>query len=119
MAEFLSEEWFTGLNEALGGATSPSLGERQSLCVVLEFVDAPSSSPHAMTFSVDASGAQAEPGERLGADAKVRLTYEDAVALTQGTLESAVALREGRIKVQGDVQALVPFLEWMLETHSS
>lgn len=119
MAEFLSDEWFVTLNETLRRAAAPSLGERTSLRVVLEFVDAPATSPHAMTFGVDAEGTFAEPGEDLAADAVVRLTYDDALALTRGTLESALALREGRIKVRGDVQALVPILEWMLEAHKA
>ena len=118
MANFLSAEWFVALNETLARAGVPPLGDRSDLRVLLEFVDGPSSAPHAMTLSVDASGAFVEPGDHLAADAVVRLTYADAEALTRGTLESAVALREGRLKVRGDVQALVPLLDWLLESHS-
>ncbi|HEV7958830.1 MAG TPA: SCP2 sterol-binding domain-containing protein, partial [Acidimicrobiales bacterium] len=81
--------------------------------------DGPTSAPHAMTFTVTAEGAVGEPGDHLAADAVVRLTYDDALALSRGTLESGVALREGRLKVSGDVQALVPLLEWLLESHSA
>jgi hypothetical protein len=118
VATFLSAEWFVALNETLTRAGVPPLGERSELRVVLELVDGPSSVPHAMTLSVNAAGAIVEPGDHLAADAVVRLTYADAEALTQGTLESAVALREGRLKVRGDVQALVPLLDWLLESHS-
>jgi hypothetical protein len=118
MANFLSGEWFAALNETLARAGVPPLGERSDLRVVLEFVDGPSSSPHAMTLTVNELGAIAEPGDHLAADAVVRLTYADAEALTQGTLESAVALREGKLKVRGDVQALTPLLDWLLESHS-
>jgi hypothetical protein len=117
VANFLSAEWFTALNETLTRAGVPPLGERSDLRVVLEFVDGPTSAPHAMTLTVNAVSAFAEPGDHLAADAVVRLTYADAEALTQGTLESAVALREGRLKVRGDVQALVPLLDWLLESH--
>jgi hypothetical protein len=117
MANFLGAEWFVALNETLTRAGVPTLGDRDHLRVVLEFVDAPSSTPHAMTLTVNADGAVAEPGDHLAADAVVRLTYADAEALTQGTLESAVALREGRLKVSGDVQALVPLLDWFLDSH--
>lgn len=119
MADFLSAEWFSALNETLQRAKTPPVGERGVIRVVLELVDGPPSAPHAMTFTVDEHGASAEAGDHLAADAVVRLTYDDAVALTRGTLESAVALREGRLKVRGDVQALVPLLEWMLESHPS
>jgi hypothetical protein len=119
MAPFLSAEWFVALNETLTRAGVPPLGDRSDLRVVLEFVDGPSSAPHAMTLTLTTSGAIAEPGDHLAADAVVRLTYVDAEALTQGTLESAVALREGRIKVRGDVQALAPLLDWFLVSHSA
>jgi hypothetical protein len=117
MANFLSAEWIAALNDTLARAGVPPLGERSGLRVVFEFVDGPSSAPHAITLSVNALGAVAEPGDHLAADAVVRLTHADAEALTQGTLESAVALREGRLKVRGDVQALVPLMDWLLESH--
>jgi SCP-2 sterol transfer family protein len=119
VATFLGTDWFMALNETLTRAGVPPIGDRGELRVVLEFVDGPSSAPHAMTLTVNADGAVAEPGDHLAADAVVRLTYADAEALTQGTLESAVALREGRLKVSGDVQALVPLLDWLLESHAS
>lgn len=62
---------------------------------------------------MSAQGASAELGDHLAADAVVRLSFKDAEALTSGTLESASALREGRLKVRGDVNALVPLLAWM------
>jgi hypothetical protein len=120
VANFLSAEWFDALNETLSRAGAPPLGDPGDpgdLRVVLEFVDGPSTAPHAMTLTVNAVGAFAEPGDHLAADAVVRLTYADAEALTSGTLESAMALREGRLKVRGDVQALVPLLDWFLESH--
>ncbi len=118
MSDFLSAEWFAALNDTLARAGVPPLGQRTELRVVLEFLDGPDAVAHAMTFAITSEGATAEPGDHLAADAIVRLSYADAVALTTGTLESAVALREGRLKVRGDVQALVPFLEWMLESHA-
>ncbi|MGA7835686.1 MAG: SCP2 sterol-binding domain-containing protein [Acidimicrobiales bacterium] len=118
MADFLGAAWFEALNETLGRASAAPIGDREILRVVFEFVDGPSSSPHAMTFTVGPEGAVAEPGDHLAADAVVSLSYDDAVALTSGTLESAVALREGRLKVRGDVQVLVPLIEWMLESHA-
>jgi SCP-2 sterol transfer family len=119
MTDFLSAEWFIALNETLARAGTPPLGGRDVLRVVLEFTGGPKSVPHALTFTVSAEGAEGEAGDHLAADAVVRLTYDDAVALTAGTLESGVALREGRLKVRGDVQALVPLLEWLLASHAA
>jgi putative sterol carrier protein len=114
VADFLSDEWLTTLNDTLSGAGSAPLEDPQSTFrVVLEFADAPSSVAHALTFSVDASGARADLGDHLAANAVIRLSYKDAKALTSGTLDSASALREGRLKIRGDLHGLVPLLSWM------
>jgi len=65
---------------------------------VFEFTEAPSSSAHALTFTVTAEGATVESGDHLAANTVVRLSYKDAEALTAGSLDSASALREGRLK---------------------
>jgi len=120
MAAFLSAEWLSALNDTLAAAGPAPLEDPSSVFrVVLEFADGPSSSPHALTFSVRADGAVAELGDHLAANAMVRLTYKDAKALTEGTLESGVALREGRFKVSGDVQGLVPLIGWLQDAHSN
>jgi putative sterol carrier protein len=72
--------------------------------------------PHALSFSVGANGAVAEVGDHLAADAVIRLSYRDAEALYEGTLDSADALREGRFKVRGDIHGLAPLLAWLLAT---
>jgi hypothetical protein len=117
VADFLSVDWFEGLNEVLRAAGPVPLEGASTLRVVLQFSDAPSSLPHAMTFTLRPDGASAEPGDHLAADALVRLPYADALALTSGGFDSATALREGRIKVRGDVNAVVPLLAWLQHAH--
>ncbi len=115
MAAFLSPEWFEALTHTLALAGPPPLtASKEPFRVVFEFSDAPSAGPHAITFVVDAQGASADAGDHLAADAVIRLSYRDAEALTQGTLDSASALREGRVKIRGDVHGLVPLLSWLL-----
>ena len=114
MADFLSADWLAALNDTLRAAGRVPLDSATSdFRVVFEFTDAPSSSPHALTFTINAQGASAESGDHLAANTVVRLSYRDAEALTAGTLDSASALREGRLKVRGDVHALVPLLSWL------
>ncbi len=118
MADFLSDDWLAALNDTLRAAPRPPLGEGSpTFRVVLELADAPSTSPHALTLTVSAEGAHAELGDDVAANTVVRLSYADARALSDGELESADALREGRLKVRGDAQALVPLLDWLLEAH--
>ncbi len=114
MAGLLSAEWFEALNDNLEHAGAPPTTSLSPFRVVFEFSDAPGSGPHAMTFVVNAEGASAQAGDHLAADAVIRLNYRDGEALTQGTLDSASALREGRIKIRGDVHGLVPLLSWLL-----
>ena len=117
MADFLGLEWFESLNEVLRAAGPVPLESEHTLRVVLEFPDAPPSGAHALTFTLSPEGASAESGDHLAADALIKLSYADALALTGGTLDSASALREGRIKVRGDVNAVVPLLAWLQRAH--
>jgi putative sterol carrier protein len=118
VGEFLSAQWFDDLNENLRHADPIPLDtDSQSFRVVLEFVDGPTSLPHAITFTMSADGASLCAGDHPAADAMVSLTYADALALTTGQFDSATALREGRVKVRGDINAIVPLLSWLQLAH--
>ena len=120
MADFLSTEWFQGLNQSLESADPPPFESGdESVRVVIEFPDAPNNGPHAITFSIGAEGARVEPGDHLAADAIVQLSFADAAALTGGDIDSASALRDGRVKVRGDINAIVPLLNWLQRAHPS
>jgi SCP-2 sterol transfer family len=113
--EFLSEEWFASLNERLARAGRPPLNGPVRH-VVFEFDEAPTSRPHALTFSIGET-LSAAPGDYLAADAIVRLSFRDGEALTSGAIQSAQALREGRIKVRGDLAAVVELAGWLQAAH--
>jgi hypothetical protein len=120
VADFLSTEWFRELNESLAEAEPvPVANDAPTVRVVIEFPDAPNNRPHAITFAIDAEGARVESGDHLAADAIVRLSYADASALTGGDIDSASALRDGRVKVRGDINAIVPLLNWLQRAHPS
>ncbi|HVA52649.1 MAG TPA: hypothetical protein VNF05_03960 [Acidimicrobiales bacterium] len=120
MASFLSAAWLSALNDTLAAAGPAPLEDPSSVFrVVLELTEGPKSSPHALTFTISAEGSVAQFGDHLAANAVVRLTYRDAQALTSGTLETGVALREGRFKVRGDVQGLVPLIGWLQQAHAN
>ena len=111
MSDFLSDQWFEELNARL--VTAPPLPTGARACqVVVEFEGAPATAPHALTLTVG-EGARVTPGDSLGADVILRLSVDDARALTAGELDSAAALREGRLKVRGDVNVVVPLAGWL------
>ncbi|HUZ41031.1 MAG TPA: SCP2 sterol-binding domain-containing protein [Acidimicrobiales bacterium] len=118
MADFLSNEWFRELNDTLANAEPiPADLDQPTVLVVIEFADAPSNGPHAITFSISPEGARVDSGDHLAADAIVEISFADASALTSGDIDSASALREGRIKVRGDINAIVPLLTWLQRAH--
>ena len=118
MTDFLSSEWFESLNESLKKAGPVPFDQSGSTYrVVLEFEDAPNTVPHAMTFTMSSDGASVDAGDHLMADALLRLTYSDATALSAGSFDSSSAIREGRVKVRGDINKLVPLLNWLQTAH--
>ncbi len=120
MTTFLSPQWFQELSSTLASAGPvPFERDTRTVRVVIEFPDAPKSLPHAITFTLASEGATIESGDHLAADAIVRLSYEDATSLSNGTFDSASALRDGRIKVRGDINAVVPVLGWLQRAHPS
>jgi SCP-2 sterol transfer family len=115
VADFLTDEWFAGLNTSLAAAGPVPL--EVAVRVVLEFADAPGSLPHALTFTLAPEGASVTPGDHLAADALVRLSFADARALVAGATSSATALRDGRVKVRGDLDAVTALVEWLKGAH--
>ena len=109
MANFLEPGWFEIMNQHLGAldANQDLADSDAHLRVVIHVVDAPATLPNALTLSVDGTTVQLEPTESPLSDVTVLLTYDDAAAISSGTLRSSQALREGRLKVRGDVNALV------------
>ena len=104
MASFLTPEWIAEQNSALLRLSTDST---QTWRVVFEWPDGSSSLPHAITMSADKGAVSLSVGDHIAADALITLSVSDAEALYSGTLDTAVALREGRCKVRGDVSAVV------------
>jgi hypothetical protein len=118
VSDFLSNDWFGEVNQNLVNAGPVPLEHGVTLFrVVMEFPDAPANAPRAMTFTISKDGASLQAGDHVAADAMVKLSYDDALALTTGRFDSASALREGRVKVRGDINAIVPLLSWLQSAH--
>jgi len=115
--EFAGDEWFASLNATLVAAGPVPVAEGTVQRIVIQLLDAPNRVPHAFTITLAPAGASAEAGDHLAADAVVRIDFADASRLHRGDLDSATALREGRVKVRGDVNAVVALLDWLLVAH--
>ena len=119
MSAFLSATWFEELNQRLTSSLPAPLAPDAAPCrVVFEVTDAPAGGSTALTLLISGPTATVAPSSRDDhalADVVLRLNYEDADALTHGRLDSATALRQGRIKVRGDVNLLVPWATWLVD----
>jgi hypothetical protein len=119
VSAFLSDQWFSELGEVLDSAgPAPLPKDTSGLRLVFELTDGPATLPHAVTFAVTAAGVRVTPGDHLAADAIIRISYEDAEALSKGSLTSADAVRDGRLKIRGDVHGLAPLLAWLMGARS-
>lgn len=130
MAQYLSPEWVRSFDAALGAldlsdavaaAASGSLAAAdgrfsvaQLVSGVPEGVGAGSESVVGLVLSVADGRARMEldPGGAdgalvVGATATIALGYADALALALGRLDPADALAAGRVRVRGDLAALV------------
>ncbi len=115
MSEFLSDAWFASLSDTLQAAGPPPADDAvEGLRYVVELIDGPASLPRALTFAVNPDGVTVRAGEYEGADAQIAIDFDDAAALANGSLTAAHAVRDGRLKIRGDVHGLVPLLEWLL-----
>lgn len=117
MSDFLSPEWFNETNDLLARAGAVPLTSDEPVRVVFQLDGAPSSIPHAFTITLATTGARVEPGDHLAAHTVLRLSFDDARRVTTGDLDGSTALREGRVKLRGDVNELVQLLDWLVKAH--
>lgn len=118
MATFLSEEWFAEVNERLATRTL-NVPSAEETFIVLEFDGGSSSDVHAITLHLGSDGARVAPGDHLAATTVIRLSASDAAAVSSGALDSATALREGRLRVTGDLRALLEWSPWLSDVLSA
>ena len=116
MPRFLTPEWAAAFNAALEGVVLPAPGPEAGLAasdgrfiVAEEVRGTPDGDVRLVLRSAD-GGLSLEVGpltaESTAADVTIALGYEDAAALSTGTLSPAEALTDGRIRVRGDLSVL-------------
>ena len=116
---FLSPSWVEEFNSALEGVVLPGAGPDAGLVaadgrftMVQEVHGAPDGDLRVI-LHVDAgtlrlSRSAVEDGaDEIAADVTIALSYEDAMAMSEGELAPAEALNAGRIRVRGDLSVLV------------
>ena len=119
MARYLSPEWVQSFDAALGAldlhdaiaaAGSGSLAAADGTFSIVQVVTgAPGGGDHRLVLAVGDGRAHLslDPDGTASGSATIVLGYEDALALAHGRLDPADALAEGRVRVRGDLSALV------------
>ena len=120
MPRFLTPDWVTGFNAALEGVVLPPPGPGAGLAaadgrftMAQEVRGAPDGDLR-LLLRADGGvltlemGPLEDPGHGPDgvADVTIALGYEDAAALSTGSLSPAEALNAGRIRVRGDLSVL-------------
>jgi hypothetical protein len=106
VALFLSAEWLGQLEEALGDLCVPGREEGLSLQQV---VRAPGGE-RAYAILIGPGGTRVRPGRLEHPDVVVSEDMDTARAVARGELSAQAALREGRIRIRGDVARFLALL---------
>lgn len=116
---FLEPAWFESMNRRLSSVSLDSQLSAERVCVrvVFDITKSPPSASDVMTFFVDEQGTRLEAVADPAPDLVVSVSYADAAQISSGQMRSSQALRDGRLKVRGDVNALIQFSAWMSEAH--
>jgi hypothetical protein len=120
VARYLSPEWVASfdaalrtldLTDALAAAGEGSLAAADgtfSVAQVVTGVPGEASAVRAvLTVAAGSARLALDPAGEVPATATIVLGYDDALAMAQGRLDPADALAAGRVRVRGDLAALV------------
>lgn len=114
-AAFLTDDWLAACNAAL--ATAPPVADGRRLVVTELVPDAPAGAHRAVTLVADDEGVRLRAGDDPRATAWLTLQLRDAAALHDGALDPAAALAEGRVRVRGDLAAVVALASVLADAH--
>jgi len=117
LAPLFTDAWIDECNAAL--AELPALDDTRGPLLVTELVtDAPEGAHDAITLVADHAGVRLHAGEVPAASAWLTVSMRDAEALHAGALDPATALAEGRVRVRGDLRAVVELVSVLAEAHA-
>ena len=108
MAKFLSQEWLADLTETLNSHEG-FVGAIKNVDLSLQFeiTEAPDGSQSSYSIAIADGRADVAAGELDGADVTITNTYETAVAISKGELNTQMAFMTGKLKVAGNMAKLM------------
>lgn len=108
MANFLTDEWLEALGTALSGheGFTSAIGG-VDLTLSFEVTDPPEDRLLSYTLDLDNGSVSVDSGGSDTADATISSTYETAVAISKGELNTQMAFMTGKIKITGNMGKLL------------
>jgi putative sterol carrier protein len=105
---FLSDEYMAEATEVLGGHAGFG-GASSGVELSLQFVvtDHPAEGELPYYLRIDADGAELSRGRLDEPDVTVTNTYETAVGISKGDLNTQMAFMTGKLKVEGNMAKLM------------
>ena len=106
--KFLTKEWLDALtlalqaHEGFKGATATT-----ELTLQFEVSDAPAGTEPVYLITLGGGSVQATAGPGAGPDVTIVNSYETAVAVAKGELNTQMAFMTGKIKVSGNMTKLI------------
>jgi hypothetical protein len=108
MARFLSPDWFDAVAAATAEAGVPAAAGSAPVLTLQQLVTGgPEGDVEYTVTVVSGGGISVTPGRAAGPDVTITQDYATALALHEGRLTAQHAFMAGRVKVRGDVTALV------------
>ena len=108
MAKFLTAEWMDALTETINAhdGFKASIANVE-LTLQFETSDPPEGCEPVYYIAVAGGTATAAPGPAESADATIGSTYETAMAISKGELNTQMAFMTGKLKVSGNMAKLM------------
>ena len=108
MAKFLTAEWMDALTATINTHDGfKSAIANVELTLQFETNDAPDGCESVYYIAIAEGTATAAPGAAEAADATIGSTYETAVAISKGDLNTQMAFMTGKLKVSGNMAKLM------------
>jgi putative sterol carrier protein len=104
---FLSAEWFDDLNAAADASLELKESTARTHLTLQQVVKDGPDGDVSYVMRIDGGGLRAEPGAASDADATFTQDYATAAAVVKGELNAQAAFMTGRIRVSGNMSALL------------
>lgn len=106
--KFQSEEWAKEVTNALqSNETVTNAAKGQNVAIQFVTTDAPGGGEVKTFLRIVDGSPEVGLGEVDGPEATINQTYETAVAIDKGELNSQNAFMQGKLKIQGNVMKLM------------